>query len=171
MKKNYEGPLRTPIKPRKPRLLAAALQGTDELTALVAEYSKEDLEKLLQLCSYYGIQNSPGMFYGLALALATEFVPGFQEKVTRGRDVKWSFSRMQQVHDAIERLVDPSDRAKTLKWAAKQVANCKQYKDFVSSKESANSSPDPAEVMRKIYYEFKRRVKKIQTVVNKMPSK
>ena len=97
MKKNYEGPLRTPIKPRKPRLLAAALQGTDELTALVAEYSKEDLEKLLQLCSYYGIQNIPGMFYGLALALATEFVPGFQERVSRGRKTKWTFAKKLQL--------------------------------------------------------------------------
>jgi hypothetical protein len=108
-----------------------------------AEWLKEDHEKLLMLCRQYDIQD--GNFYGLALALARELCP---ERKKSGVKVKWTGLSKGALVVEIERLVKPDDPMHGDTWAAKQLSIKEPWKSFLKL------SKNPAEVLRRAYYDF-----------------
>lgn len=137
---------------RKPGLLSAALRDDGSLRDHLNKYGEEDHSKLLLLCRRYGIQASPVMFYELALALARELYP---EPKKRGRKSKWTMLNKGALVVEIERLAKPDDPAHGVEWACKQVAKREPWKSFLEVKESTGTNPDPAESLRKVYYDFR----------------
>ena len=137
---------------RKPRLLAAALRDDGSLSERIKEYSEQDSAKLQQLCRYYGIQSSPSMYYELALALAREIYP---EPKKVGRKSKWTTLNQAALVVEVERLMRPNDPAYGAEWACKQLAKREPWASFIEEKESRTSSPDPAEALRKKYFNFR----------------
>ncbi len=96
-----------------------------------------------------------GCFYRLALALARDFVPGFQEQKRRGARSKWTPFNKAALVVEIERIVWSDDRTHGVKWAAMQLAKDEPWRSFIKERESDYTSPDPTEVLRKMYYDFR----------------
>lgn len=117
----------------------------------VAEWVRDDHAKLLMLCQHYGIQASPIVFYDLALALARELYP---EPRKRGRKSKWTALNKGLLVVEVERLVNPDDPAHGVEWACQQLAKREPWKSFLERKASNTTTPDPAEALRQIYYDF-----------------
>ncbi len=137
---------------QKPSLLAAALRDDGSLQELLMNFCGEDHTKLLLLCQHHGIKESPSMFYQLALALAREIYP---EPEKRGRKSKWTALNQGALVVEIERLVSPGDPTHGVVWACQQIAKREPWKSFLEIKESATTSPDPTEALRKVYYNFR----------------
>lgn len=137
---------------RKPGLLAAALLDDGSLRDRIKEYSEEDNAKLLLLCQHYDIAEGPNMYYRLALALAREIYP---EPKKRGRKSKWGDMNMGALVVEVERLVRPNDKAHGVEWACKQLSKREPWRSFLEAKESGTVSPDPAEALRQIYFDFR----------------
>ncbi len=133
---------------RNPPLLAS----DDDLRDLAEKYSAEDMRKMFLLCEHYGIKDGPHMFYSLALVLAREIYP---EPKKRGRKTKWTPLNKGALVVEVERLVKPNDPAYGVEWACRQLAKREPWLSFVEEKEGDNRSPDPAEALRKIYFEFR----------------
>ncbi len=117
----------------------------------VAQWVDEDHSKLLLLCQQYGIQDSPSMFYQLALALARELYP---EPRKRGRKSKWTALNKAALVVEVEQLVSPNDQAHGVEWACKQLAKREPWASFIEAKEDGTSHPDPAEALRTVYFGF-----------------
>ncbi len=137
---------------RKPGLLAAALGDDGSLGDRLKKYSEEDSGKLQLLCQHHGIQASPIMFYELALALAREIYP---EPKKRGRKSKWTALNKGALVVEVERLVRPNDLAHGVEWACKQLSKREPWASFLEAKEGGTLSPDPAEALRQIYFDFR----------------
>lgn len=118
----------------------------------VAEWVSEDHAKLLMLCQHYGIHDSPGMIYQLALALAREIYP---EPKKRGRKSKWTALNKGALVAEIERLVKPGDPAHGVEWACNQLAKREPWASFLEIKEGGTLGPDSAEALRRVYYDFR----------------
>lgn len=112
----------------------------------------EDHSKLLLLCEHYDIQARSSMFYELALALAREIYP---EPRKRGRKSKWTELNQGALVVEVERLANPDDPAHGVERACEQLSRREPWKSFLESKESELTSPDPAEALRKVYYDFR----------------
>jgi hypothetical protein len=132
---------------RKPGLL----EDDGSLRDRIKKYSEEDSAKLLLLCRHHGIQASPFMFYELALALAREIYP---EPKKRGRKSKWTWLNMGALVVEVERLVTPNDPAHGVEWACQQLSKRELWASFLEKKEGT-LSPDPAEALRQIYFNFR----------------
>ena len=154
-KKKFTGQLAKKRKPRKEgELLAAGLRNNqDQLKEIISKRIQEDLEKLKLLCAHYGIQENDSMFYELSLALAEDFVPGFQEKIRSGTKLKWTFMKQIELCSAIELLVDNSH---SIDRACEILSNDEPWKSFLDSQESKNTNPDPGEALRQQYYALKK---------------
>lgn len=150
MKKKFGGVLDIPMEPRILGLLTS-----DEVKKKRAKWVEEDFAKLRLLCKHYGIQESVSMYVQLSLALAQEVVPAFKEKVKRGRKTKWDDFAKGCLVVEIERLIKPNSRAHGPKWAATQLAKREPWKSFIKANEADATTPNPAEVLRKNYEEFK----------------
>lgn len=153
MKKKFEGALATPISPPRPGLLMS----DSELKKLPEEWGEEDSKKLILLCQHYDIRQNPNMFYKLALALAREFVGGFKECTPKGRHAKWTNLNRGALVVEIERQIEsgPGDKNHGARWAATILARREPWKSFIESKDSQVTSADPAEAIRKAYFNFK----------------
>jgi hypothetical protein len=55
----------------------------------------------------------------------------------------------------IERTLKPGDSAHGVEWACTQLSKRTPWKEFLDQKHSSESASDPAEALRKVYYEFK----------------
>lgn len=117
-----------------------------------SRWAQEDHSRLLLLCQHYGIQTSPFLFYELALALARELYP---EPKKRGRKSKWTALNKGALVVEVERLHKPEDPAHGVEWACQQIAKREPWKSFLEGKESTVTSPDPAEALRQVYYDFR----------------
>lgn len=117
-----------------------------------AEWVSEDHAKLVMLCQHYGIHDSPGMFYQLALALAREI---YSEPKKRGRKSKWMVLNKGALVVEIERLVKPGDPVHGVEWACNQLAKHEPWASFLEIKEGGTLGPDSAEALRQIYYDFR----------------
>lgn len=139
---------------RKRHFLVAALWGENDSRSheLLRRCWDDDYSKLLLLCQHYGIRSSPSMFYELALALARELYP---EAKKRGRKSKWTTLNQGALVVEIERIVEPNDTAHGVAWAANQLAKREPWKSFLEMKDSDDTNPNPAEALRKVYYNFK----------------
>ncbi len=134
---------------RKLGLLTSPAQALKKIQA----WQKEDDQKLLRLCSHYKIATSPRMFEQLALVLARELYPA---KKKSGRKTKWVEAIKGMLVVEIERLVDADNTSHGVEWACKQLSTREPWKSFLEKKESEDSSIDPAEALRKIYFDFKK---------------
>lgn len=119
---------------------------------LVAEWVSEDHAKLVMLCQKYGIGEGPAMFYQLALALARQLYP---EPKKRGRKSKWTALNKGALVVEVERVAQPEDPAHGVEWACQQLSKRQPWALFLETKEGGASSPDPAEALRKIYFDFR----------------
>lgn len=141
---------------RKSELVVAALRewlrDDGSLGDRLKKYSEEDNAKLLLLCQHYGIQASPIMFYELALALARELYPELKK---RGRKSKWTALNKGALVVEVERLVRPNNQAHGVEWACNQLAKREPWASFLETKEGDTIDPDPAEALRKIYFNFR----------------
>lgn len=148
MQKKFKGVLATPIKPRQLHLL----MDEAEIREQRAKWAAEDYQKLLLLCEHYGIPTTPigaFTFYDLAMRLAQDFVPGFQEEVPRGRKQKWHIGNMGALVVEIERLVQSGDESHGVFWAAGVLAKREPWKSFL------DTSREPKAVVQKVYYNFR----------------
>ncbi|NMV41840.1 hypothetical protein [Ralstonia insidiosa] len=155
--KKYKGVLAKRIKPRRPMLLAAALRSQDALRSTIAEHDREDREKLIELAAHYNIPVGPNFHYELLLALAREYVPGFQEETATGRKKKWTFEKQFELADDVDALVVAGDVNHGIDWATQQLAKSKKWAAFLSAKDGGTA--DPAEALRKAYYGAKEQLK------------
>lgn len=136
----------------RPGVLQSIIKNDGSFEALSRKYDDEERSKLMFLCQGYGIQHGPSMFYELALRLARELFP---EPKKRGRKSKWTTLNKGALVVEIERLHKPGDPSHGIEWACSQIAKREPWKSFLEIKESAITSPDPAEALRKVYYDFR----------------
>ena len=128
------------------------LADDEQIKRQISQWAKEDHEKLLLLCQRYGIQASPSMYYDLSLALAREMYPELKK---RGRKSKWTTLNKGALVVEVERLMRPKDPAHGVEWACKQLAKREPWTSFLEAKEGGTLGPDPAEAMRRIYFDFR----------------
>ena len=137
-------PKKTPTFPASEARKLGLLMDETARQKRAAEWAKEDHDKLLMLCQHYGIQD--GNLYGLALSLARELYP---ERKRSGAKVKWTDLSKGALVVEIERLVKPDDPMHGATWAAKELSTKEPWKSFLKLSE------DPAEVLRREYYDFR----------------
>ena len=118
----------------------------------VEKWVGDDHSKLLMLCRQYEIKNSPTMFYELALALARKLYP---EPKKSGRKSKWTLLNKGALVVEVERLVIPGDPSHGVEWACKQLAKREPWLSFIDAKGEGTLGPDPTEVLRRIYFDFR----------------
>ena len=133
---------------RNPPLLAS----DDDLRDLAEKYSAEDMRKMFLLCEHYGIKDGPHMFYSLALVLAREIYP---EPKKRGRKSKWTALNKGALVVEVERHIRPNDPTHGVEWACNLLSKREPWASFIQAKESGTLGPDPAESLRKIYFDFR----------------
>jgi hypothetical protein len=104
------------------------------------------------LCQHYGIQDSPDMFYELALTLARELYP---EPRKRGRKTKWTAVTKGALVVEVDRIKWPNDSLHGVEWACGQLAKTEPWLSFLETKEGNSIVSDSAEALRKVYYEFR----------------
>jgi hypothetical protein len=151
MPKNpFKDALAQPISPRRGSLLASE----EELQKQYAAWAAEDLEKLNALCEHYGIAPGPNQFMFLALQLARECVPGFQEMKTKGRPRKWTTVTKSLLVVEVRRFIAETKGDATA--ACKTLAAKQPWSSFLDEKDTERTlGTDPAEALRQIYQSFK----------------
>jgi hypothetical protein len=120
----WPGELAKPIRVERPQGLSiidpeTVAKANEEMTRLAAEaVTRRVLEKLRFLMAHYSIADKDD-WYHLAVALATDHVPGFQvewpivevppdfqgpvlERKRAGRPTEWDFDRLEQLLVAVE---------------------------------------------------------------------
>lgn len=135
---------------RRPSLFVAL--DDDRLREFIERQAADDHAKLLLLCEHHGIKPSPSMYYELALALARELYP---EPKKRGRRSKWTDLNRGTLVVEVERIAKPDDPSYGVAWACQQLAKREPWLSFLETAESGCSSPDPAEALRRVYYDSK----------------
>lgn len=120
-------------------------------TQLEAKWRAEDSRKLGLLSQHYGLPATD--FERLCIAIAEDFVPGFQDKNKRktGRPTKWHEWASAVLVVEMNRTIKKGQTGKGIKWAATQLAKGKRWGSFVAKQDRGRTSPDPAEVLRQQY--------------------
>lgn len=113
----------------------------------IQKWDDEDFEIMLKLCEEYGVTS----WYGLALKLAKQ-IPCYTEPKKKGRKTKWTDYEKGVLVVEVERLLDDK---KTIESACYHLSKTEPWKSFVETKDDDTTSPDPSEVLRKIYIAFK----------------
>ncbi|NOU20751.1 MAG: hypothetical protein HOO93_03010 [Methyloglobulus sp.] len=142
----------TRAEKRDKELLISALKGKEHLQEKSKQLVQDDMLNMLALCDKYHIKQSHNMWYELALSIARECYPEPQKK---GRKSKWNGFKTAVLVVELERLIDLKNPSKGVQWASKQLAKKEPWKSFIEFKDSNLTSPDPAETIRKIYFDFK----------------
>lgn len=144
------------LKPEFPKSPKRGLLMTDnDYNKTLELHCDGEFKKIELLCQHYGIPDGPAKFYSLALTLARNLYPA-KKKV--GRKSKWTDLNKGALVVEVERLIDHNDTNDTNKgvsWATTQLAEKEPWKSFLETKDSENSSPDPAEALRQVYANFK----------------
>lgn len=96
--------------------------------------------------------SGPVPFFELALKLARKAYPPRKRK---GRPQKWSAVNASALVFAVEELVDPQDRNKGVGWACEVLSKREPWCGILSDRTGGDLQPDPAEALRKVYYQFK----------------
>lgn len=150
----FEGALN---KHREPRILGL-LMSDDDIQEHCVKWVEEDNKNLLVLCEHFGIPKGPDQFYFLALALAREMVPCFQEKAKEGRPRKWNDYALGVLAVEIERI---TSTGVTLDNAAKALATRKPWNSFLEKWDYGNSfslGAAPDEAIKTAYKSAKKRI-------------
>lgn len=130
-----------------------ALSGDSESFGEAIRADQKALEALLEI---FGLSDDPQKYYKLALRLARMLYP---EPKKRGRKSTWSPLRRLQVVTLIEEKIDPSDPAKGISWACRQLAN---KEPFLS---------ESAEVLRKVYHNTKKDLQVVSSARRPTPQR
>ena len=111
--------------------------------------------KLKILAMHYGLEEDD--YRGISLALAREFLKGFQVKKLRGADKKWTPAILGILFVEVEReRKKNSEKKDKLISACTKVAKQSHWASILSKKEGKNISNDPGEAIRKAYYKAKK---------------
>ena len=127
----------------------------EEVRRVTNKKSSEDFIKMILLCNKYEIEITEEfdlVWYKLALTLARELFPEPQKK---GRKAKWTDLIKGALVVEVERHVRSDDQKYGAKWACTQLAKREPWKSFLEKKDDSNSTPDPVEALRKIYFDFR----------------
>lgn len=118
-----------------------------------SEWSNEDWETILLLCEKYGVSTDDQMWMKLAIALARDFVPGFQPKNQPGKKTKWTDWHKSILVIELERVV--SDRDCSIEHAAEVLSTSEPWYGFLEARDKFDPVPNRSETLRKIYGRFK----------------
>ncbi|EIC31049.1 hypothetical protein [Methylomicrobium album] len=110
------------------------------------KHDLEDIQRMFDLCAELGIEESPFMWYELALTLARKLYPKPQKK---GRKSKWTPYILGCLVVELERL---AINGKSIDWAADVLSKREPWKSFIEAKESDITDKDPGEALRKLYF-------------------
>ncbi len=137
----YEGKLNTPLS-LLPEVAGPGLQSVTE----ILEHGKGELtERLWLLLRHYGISfDDPEHWYKLALALASEHVPGLRVE-RRGADLTWNFQKERQLYDDIEaKIREGRTKSKSVnksaRWACRVLAKKEPYSSISADNEGARAN-------------------------------
>lgn len=151
-----KGLLAEPLPPlRQQGIIAKYLvRKPGELTEPEKEMLKLEVFKLGLLADTYEISDeSNDRYFWLALYLAREYEPGFQQQRDgSGRKTKWYRSEIQALIIDMEKLMVKGNRSKGARWAAEQLAKKEPWKSFIHQ-----GSINPGEALRQRYQSNKRK--------------
>jgi hypothetical protein len=142
--------LTTPLDPLRLGLLAPEAER-------MAELEMRDLildAKLRLLMDHCGIDQGPGSWRLLSIALASEFVRGFQERRKKGRHEKWGWFQSGILVVEIERLC--KQNRISAKAAAKLLSAREPWKSALSTWKKSSFGADKPEALRRQYVKAKR---------------
>lgn len=148
----FDGVLNKHMEPR----ICGLMMSHDANKENYAKWADEDMQNLLLLCKRFGVPNGPDQFLFLALALAREVVPCFQEKPKEGRPRKWDDYSLGLLAVEIERI---TDTGMTLDNAAKALAIRKPWNSFLEKWDDGNSfslGADPDGAIKTAYKSAKK---------------
>jgi hypothetical protein len=149
-KKTFKDALAQPRPPRRVSLLASE----EDRQKQYAAWAAEDLGKLSALCDHYGIASGPNQYMFLAIELAKEVVPGFQEQKKKGRPRKWTTIAKSILVVEVRRFIAETNKDATA--ACKTLAAKQPWTSFLDEKDTERTlGTDPAEALRQIYQNFK----------------
>lgn len=161
VRKKFKGKLAIPMEPRKLGLFSYDRERqfhlTDEKDIEVRqkEWLREDIENVDSLCEHYGLEK--GQFFRLCIELARELkIPAFKEEPKR-RAKKWDDHAGGVLVVEVNRLIDPNNQSHGVVWACQELAKREPWKSFLEEKDGDNTSPNPGEALRRVYYNFKDR--------------
>ena len=145
--KKFGGRLDEPM----PELQIEMFLSRDDAIETTQWYLGLEQLKLDQLLMHYGVTNFD--YKALALAMARDFVPGFQAKKRRGRPRKWNPWTHGVLYAEISRKIRehvlPAD---AIGDAAKMLSEQLRWSKFISHVQGSGIDADPAETLRKAYY-------------------
>lgn len=106
---------------------------------------------MLALVEHFDIKPGDQQWYELAKRLAMEIVPGMKEKVKRGPKAKWTDLTIALLKAEVESKVE--DVGVDVITACADLASREPWASFVNVKEGTYYGPDPAEAIRRAYYQ------------------
>jgi hypothetical protein len=147
----FRWPLNEYKQPRRLSLLATEEQNLAERE----KWIEEDYQNLRLLCAHFGIADGPHQFTLLALELAKELVPCFQEKAKEGRPRKWDDFALGALAVELERLTGAGF---TIDNAAQTLAKKEPWRSFLESWEIDSSSfgASPEDAIKTAYKNAKK---------------
>lgn len=121
----------------------------------------EEMAKLEMLREHYGIPAGPSASAQFALALAREYIPGFQERRSRGRPSSWTSAEIMTLAGEMRRELDNGAESKTA--AARNIATHDPWKTYLATRKwkRGGVAPDPGEAVRKQYESMDQRFREI----------
>lgn len=153
MARKFTGALGQKISKRRIGLLVSDSERDEK----IAEWVADDFRKLDLLADHYGLPH--GDYCQLALTLAREFVPGFQQQNPKQPDLWTEFVQALLIVE-IERKVVKGSRDRGVSWACKTLLKSEPWKSALreSREESAFGDPSAARqaTMRQAYYAAKK---------------
>jgi hypothetical protein len=165
--KSFTGELSAPLqRPSDEKFTLMSVMNADTPEAVAAR--QEELVSILShkldlLCKHYSIDcDDPNRDLLLALALAGDFVPGFQVeavKPKKGRPTFWTSGRTAAL--VIQMSYEMRTRNHGARDAAKQLAKRKPWKQLL---EQSGAVDDPGEVLRARYQKASANEKRIAEI-------
>lgn len=146
----FRSPLNKYREPRRLSLLATE----EENQAEKEKWIDEDYQNLRLLCAHFGIASGDHQFTLLALELAKELVPCFQEKAKEGRPRKWDDFALGALAVELERITCSGI---TVDSAAKTLAKKEPWHSFLESWDQGSSSfgASPEDAIKTAYKQAK----------------
>lgn len=133
--------------------VSASWLSEDEKKKVKAEFYMAETLALFQVSQILEVDFSrPLPLLELAMKLARKAYPPSKR---RGRPQKWSTVNASALVFDVEELVDPQDQNKGVGWACEVLSKREPWCGILSDRTGGNLLPDPAEALRKVYYQFK----------------
>lgn len=147
--KKFGGPLDEPLKP----ILVSLLLDEERQKAEFAQRAAEEDAKLRLLAHHYGVPEGLLGYKALVLAIARDFIRGFQEPKPRGRKSKWNNLTLGALYVEIQRVIIAQRLTKNpIVMAARVLAGQEHWIAFLDTVEGTNISSDPTEALRRAYF-------------------